>query len=541
MLPNTGEIKIGGYQNTGDYYPVIYSDGVAALTFGIGASPTATFIGALSGVAATFSGLITSNVTSAINATFNSTNASGGYISFSRSSSVKGYLGIAAQLLVGGVNDIELRSNANLFLTAVTDLKLYSRDVLALTLGASQAATFSGNLACSGASIQLNQTELIASTGASNRAYAFNLNNVAAGDFTISQGSTATGGTYTTRLTINPTGKVGIGQTSPNYSLTVNGSLQVGYILLGSTANANDSTIEFVTAPNSTSYFGGSGNINYYGVGNLTLCYGGGKVLIGSSTDGGQKLQVTGNMINTVGNNVLVHRVTGATTGYSYGYWTNSSGSLIYGIEGSTAAQLQTGSTAYDAVITTANATGLSIGVNQTQYLRIASTGAATFSSGISVGAATATTGGIQFPATAVAIASANNLDDYEEGDWTIGLTFGGASVGITTSFNTGKYTKIGRQVTVTGYLQLTNKGSSAGSAVITGLPFTIGNANGFYQAASFRNGSVSFADQFVGFGIIGDTKIQLNEMTNGGALTVIDDTNFSNDSSMLLSLTYFV
>jgi hypothetical protein len=180
-------------------------------------------------------------------------------------------------------------------------------------------------------------------------------------------------------------------------------------------------------------------------------------------------------------------------------------------------------------------------GTTYADILRFSPTGAATFSQGIGIGGASATTGGIQFPATQVAIADANNLDDYEEGDWTIGLTFDGASVGITTSFNTGKYTKIGRQVTVTGYLQLTNKGSSAGAALITGLPFTIGNATGFYQAASFRNGSVSFADQFIGFGIIGDTKIQLNEMTNAGVLTTIDNTNFANDSSMLLSLTYFV
>jgi hypothetical protein len=99
----------------------------------------------------------------------------------------------------------------------------------------------------------------------------------------------------------------------------------------------------------------------------------GGNVLIGSSTDGGQKFQVAGNMINNVGNNVLVHRVTGATTGYIYGYWTNTSGSLLYGVEGSTAAQLQTGSSPWDAVITTAQANGLSIGVNQVQFMRITS------------------------------------------------------------------------------------------------------------------------------------------------------------------------
>jgi len=95
-------------------------------------------------------GAATFETAQAINATFNSTNASGGYIQFSRSGAVKGYLGSAAQLLVGGVNDIELRSGANLFLTAVTDFKIYSRDVLALTIGASQAATFSSTIGTSG-------------------------------------------------------------------------------------------------------------------------------------------------------------------------------------------------------------------------------------------------------------------------------------------------------------------------------------------------------------------------------------------------------
>jgi hypothetical protein len=48
--------------------------------------------------------------------------------------------------------------------------------------------------------------------------------------------------------------------------------------------------------------------------------------------------------------------------------------------------------------------------------------------------------------------AQANALDDYEEGTWTMGVSFGGASVGVTTSANTGTYTKIGRQVTVNGF-----------------------------------------------------------------------------------------
>jgi hypothetical protein len=54
--------------------------------------------------------------------------------------------------------------------------------------------------------------------------------------------------------------------------------------------------------------------------------------------------------------------------------------------------------------------------------------------------------------------AAANALDDYEEGTWTMGVSFGGASVGVTYNANTGTYTKIGRQVTVNGILNFQAK-----------------------------------------------------------------------------------
>jgi len=252
-------------------------------------------------------------------------------------------------------------------------------------------------------------------------------------------------------------------------------------------------------------------------------------------------LPLTGGTLST-SNITETLRITNAGTGYALYVQSNSyfQGDVTF----------QNGFKSATNTFTLPAATGtIALTSNLSSYLPLTGgtlTGAlsgtsATFSSGIGIGGATATTGGVQFPATQVAIADANNLDDYEEGDWTIGLTFDGASVGMTTSFSLGKYTKIGRQVTVTGYLQLTNKGSSVGNAVITGLPFTIGNANAFYQAASFRNGNISFADQFIGYGAIGNTIIPLNQITNAGVLSTIDNTNFANTSSMLLSLTYFV
>ena len=66
---------------------------------------------------------------------------------------------------------------------------------------------------------------------------------------------------------------------------------------------------------------------------------------------------------------------------------------------------------------------------------------------------------------------AANTLDDYEEGDFTPTLTPGGGSYnGLTL---TGKYTKIGRLVSVQMALIITASGNASGSATVGNLPFT--------------------------------------------------------------------
>jgi hypothetical protein len=137
--------------------------------------------------------------------------------------------------------------------------------------------------------------------------------------------------------------------------------------------------------------------------------------------------------------------------------------------------------------------------------------------------------------------AAANALDDYEEGTWTMGVSFGGASVGVTTVNNTGTYTKIGRQVTVNGLLELSSKGSSSGAARITGLPFTIPNTVGNYSAPSLRLTNIAFLNQFQGYGEINDTTIRLQESTSLGAVSDLTELEFANDSAVMVSFTYFV
>jgi hypothetical protein len=112
--------------------------------------------------------------------------------------------------------------------------------------------------------------------------------------------------------------------------------------------------------------------------------------------------------------------------------------------------------------------------------------------------------GQIKFPATQVASADANTLDDYEEGTWTGTISDG--TNNATMSINTGFYTKIGNIVTVTGYFVVSDKGSISGALRLTGLPFNVANNNAAYSSTTF--GFAVGANITAGQAIAGYTQI---------------------------------
>lgn len=61
---------------------------------------------------------------------------------------------------------------------------------------------------------------------------------------------------------------------------------------------------------------------------------------------------------------------------------------------------------------------------------------------------------------------------------WTPTLTLGGGSTGMTYSSQIGSYTRIGSMVTASGTVALSALGSSTGTAVINGFPFTAATTN---------------------------------------------------------------
>ena len=86
--------------------------------------------------------------------------------------------------------------------------------------------------------------------------------------------------------------------------------------------------------------------------------------------------------------------------------------------------------------------------------------------------------------------AAANALDDYEEGTWTIAVVCNSGSVTVNTSYNTGQYTKIGRQVSISGAFTASSVSSPSGQVTITGMPFSTGGSSADWEYRSA--GSIS-------------------------------------------------
>ncbi len=159
-------------------------------------------------------------------------------------------------------------------------------------------------------------------------------------------------------------------------------------------------------------------------------------------------------------------------------------------INGTTGIAGVDGSAGTPAVQGTDTNTGVFFGTD-TVTIATGGTAAVTVDSGqrtkfpttIGVGGATPSTSGsgISFPASASASSDANTLDDYEEGTWTPTL-FGSSSAGTTTySAQVGGYTKVGRQVTISCYIQISAM-TGTGSLRLGGLPFTVSST---YRSAS--------------------------------------------------------
>lgn len=150
---------------------------------------------------------------------------------------------------------------------------------------------------------------------------------------------------------------------------------------------------------------------------------------------------------------------------------------------------------------------------------------------------------GIVFPATQVASAGANTLDDYEEGSWTPTITATGGASGQTYAVQVGRYVKVGKMVTAQFQVQFSNAGTLTGSVQIGGFPFTSENTSDMYSTLMI-NQFANLATAVVWlFGYIGPNVSagNLNIMTAAAtAGSAMVQGNVANNTQFVGSVTYY-
>ena len=134
--------------------------------------------------------------------------------------------------------------------------------------------------------------------------------------------------------------------------------------------------------------------------------------------------------------------------------------------------------------------------------------------------------------------AEANKLDDYEEGTWTPTITFGNTANGQTYGTRVGAFTKIGRTVTISCDITLSNKGTSTGAVKVTDLPFSSGGG-GVFSPGALRLGTISFAGTPFALLNPSATTIDLGNTSDAGAPSNLTNASFSNGSRIMITMTY--
>ena len=149
---------------------------------------------------------------------------------------------------------------------------------------------------------------------------------------------------------------------------------------------------------------------------------------------------------------------------------------------------------------------------------------------------------GVKFGAQSV---FADRLDAYEEGNWVPAYT-ADTQPSVTYSVQAGTYTRVGRLVTVTGYLQagsIVSPLSSVNALRIAGLPFP-------RQTATLGVGSVGLANGWGTarpMGLFADGTLGLNEIGmydsaahTGGSLPLLTGDKMGADCLLMFEFTYF-
>ena len=330
---------------------------------------------------------------------------------------------------------------------------------------------------------------------------------------TLSGGTSGTaysfsGSAPATSLTLDASGNLGIGTTSPTQLLELNGTSNLRFAMgVGNPyiqTNAQDLTFGTRTA-------------------DLVTIKSGGNVGIGTTSPTSKLQSQTSSSGSTPNMLSLVNNTGGAANATGVKLWMSGRAAQADSDRGTYIESVTTDTNNAHAMAFATSASGAA----PAERARFNSTGALVFAGGTT----TADGIGITFPATQSASSDANTLDDYEEGTWTATAT---ADTGTITTFTSeATYVKVGSVVTVRAAIKLTNSGTAAGQMVITGYPFTSYNYTDNSRASTFlvREDNLT-GTAYQGFISDNSTGGQVTTMTNGAI-------SWTNNSVYIFQATY--
>jgi hypothetical protein len=240
------------------------------------------------------------------------------------------------------------------------------------------------------------------------------------------------------------------------------------------------------------------------------------------------------NYIANIGNNSRVFTTTTATTGYQYGDMNNTSGRIVWGIEGSTAGTIGTGTLAYAAIVQSAVPTSvLQLGVNGIIKATFTST---------AIGFGTNTPYGSSFTIQyAEGVRNRNATNTQYRSDWVVSSTGGtlfnsyddsnsvykpieinGSPLylnSISGSGNVliGTYTDNGAKLQVIGSTQLLGSLTSLDSAATFSAKFGAGSSSPVWVALGTVGGIPTINGYNNGFSATANLALQ----PNGGAVLI--------------------
>ena len=137
--------------------------------------------------------------------------------------------------------------------------------------------------------------------------------------------------------------------------------------------------------------------------------------------------------------------------------------------------------------------------------------------------------------------AAANELDDYEEGTWTVGLRGSATSGNHTYHGRNGYYTKVGNAVHIQGGVHLNAIGTLDGNVYVTGLPFTTGTSGSAFSFSYGGGMSINAGTVPVGYSVSGSTEFYIRAWDVTSGTTDLNQSETPSGTQIIFSGTYFV